>query len=92
MTSKEFVISKVPDANATYEHEYKYGRKSKYFYIRKGTSVNPIGTGKTESAAWTNAKKNINTKTDEILRITSLVLSDRNQSNAMMLSVDDSEV
>jgi hypothetical protein len=63
MTAKEFVKTKVP--NARVERQYIIynivrgrikGLQEVYYLIRDGRSTMYMGSGKTESNAWVNAK------------------------------------
>ena len=60
MTAKEFVLEKMPKARA--ERQVRgmiKGLQEIYWLIREGRNTMYFASGKTESNAWVNAKKNI---------------------------------
>jgi hypothetical protein len=60
MTAKEFVLEKMPRARA--ERQVRgmiKGLQEVYWLIREGRNTMYFASGKTESNAWVNAKKNI---------------------------------
>ena len=54
MTAKECVIEKMPTARA---ERHVAGRNEVYWLIREGRNYMYFSEGKTESKAWSNAKK-----------------------------------
>lgn len=60
MTAKEFVRSRYPKANAERQVQGMVrGLQEVYYLIRPNVGLMYIATGKTESNAWVNAKRNI---------------------------------
>jgi hypothetical protein len=60
MTAKEFVLEKMPRARA--ERQVRgmiKGLQEVYWLIREGRNTMYFASGKTESNAWVNAKKQI---------------------------------
>ena len=60
MTAKEFVKEKYPNARA--ERQVRgmiKGMQEVYYLIRDGRNTMYMASGKSESNAWVNAKKNI---------------------------------
>ena len=60
MTAKEFVKERYPNARA--ERQVRgmiKGMQEVYYLIRDGRNTMYMASGKTESNAWVNAKKNI---------------------------------
>jgi hypothetical protein len=60
MTAKEFVMQKMPTAKVE-KHKTRGGKNFSYTYylIRELGSIDSFASGRTESNAWVNAKKNI---------------------------------
>ena len=59
MTSKEFVLQRVPNAKPE-RHVTGYGLfKSVYYLIRDGRNTMYLSEGETESKAWVNAKQRL---------------------------------
>lgn len=60
MTAKEFVKNILPKANAEkHKSGMIKGLQETYWLIRDGNSYFYLASGKSESNAWVNAKKNL---------------------------------